>query len=148
MKKLSIAVIFFLTTVAAMATPLGRGPHFPGEQDFNERFPKATEVSCKVTGQFTKVSFTWQGLRLEAYYDMEGNPVATAREIAIENLPVAIQIGLRENYPDFTPTTAIEYTSETEGVTYFVNVESPQISYLLHVSTDGTTSVFKKMKKG
>jgi hypothetical protein len=147
MKKLSIAVIFFLTiAVTAFGTPAGTGPNFRGEQDFNKRFPNATGVTFKVTGQVTDVSFTWNGLKLEAFYDDQGNPIATARFIPVSNLPLSAQLSLRTQYPDFAETQVIEYDDENDGLSYYVTEVGLKVSYMLHVSTGGTISVFKKMK--
>ncbi len=34
-----------------------------------------------------------------------------------------------------------------DGLSYYVSVTGPKASYLLHVSTSGIISVFKKMKQ-
>jgi hypothetical protein len=147
MKKLSIAVIFFLTTAAsAFAKPAGTAPAFRGQEDFNKRFPNATEVNCKAYGQFTDVTFTWNGLQLQAFYTEEGDPIATARYILFSNLPLSVQMSLRKQYADFTDTQIIEYNDENEGLSYYVTEVGLKTSYMLHVSTSGTISVFKKMK--
>jgi hypothetical protein len=148
MKKLSIAVIFFLTTAAtAFAKPAGTGLTFRGQDDFNKRFPNATDViASKVDEQLTEVSFTWNGLKLEAFYDEEGSPVATARYIAVSSLPLSVQLSLSTQYSNFVDTEVIEYYDQNEGLSYYVTEVGEKASYMLHVSTGGSISVFKKMK--
>jgi hypothetical protein len=123
-------------------------PSFKGSEHFAQRFPQATNVDYKVKGQFTEVNFIWNGLRLQAYYDGSGNPVATSRFIEFNNLPLSVQMNLKKEYPSSVVTEAVEFTDASDdGLSYYVNVVGPKVSYLLHVSTSGTISVFKKMKQ-
>ena len=148
MKRLSIAVILFLTVIGTHANPLSRNeePTFNGANHFRRQFPQATGVNYKVKGQFTEVNFIWNGLQLQAFYDQEGNPLATARTIDKNNLPVNVQLNLQKNYSDGVVTAAIEYTDTSDGLSYYVTLATPKSTYLLHVSTSGDISVFKKMK--
>ena len=148
MKRLSIAVILFLTVIGTHANPLSRNeePTFNGANHFRRQFPQATGVNYKVKGQFTEVNFIWNGLQLQAFYDQEGNPLATARTIDKNNLPVNVQLNLQKNYSDGVVTAAIEYTDTNDGLSYYVTLAAPRSTYLLHVSTSGDISVFKKMK--
>lgn len=149
MKHLSIAVILFLTVLGSThANPLsGKDePRFVGIENFRRQFPQATDINCKVKGQFTEVNFIWNGLQLQAFYDLEGNPLATARAISHDNLPLSAQINLQKEYADGVIIGAIEFNDTTDGLCYYVTVASPKMTCLLRVSTSGEISVFKKMK--
>jgi len=122
-------------------------PHFKGMEHFLEKFPQATDVNCKVKGQFTEVNFIWNRLKLQAFYDGAGEPVATSRYITFDNLPLSVQMSLRNEYPSYAVTEAAEFNGTDEGLCYYVTVTGAKNSYLLHVSTSGTISVFKKMKQ-
>ena len=148
MRHLSIAVIFFLSVIGAVnANPLGGDDlNFIGSSNFKRQFPQATEISYKVKGQFTEVNFMWDNMRLQAFYDIEGTLLATCRPVAINNLPVAAQLNLKDQYPNGIARDAIEYNDPNDGVSYYVTLVNQKNSYLLRVSTSGTISVFKKMK--
>jgi len=149
MKRLSIAVILFLAVFGtAAANPTGDNDNlnFRGADNFRHQFPEATAVNYKVKGQYTEVVFTWNGLKLQAFYDLDGNPLATARVIDKNNLPLNVQLNLQKYYGTGYISTAIEYSDVNEGLCYYVAVVEPKSSYLLHVSTSGEISVFKKMK--
>jgi hypothetical protein len=144
MKQLSIAVIFFLSIIGvANANP---ELNFVGVQNFRHQFPQATAVSYKVTAQFTEVNFQWNDMKLQAFYDLDGELLATCRPVEVNNLPVAAQLSLKEQYPGSIARDAIEYNEPNDGVSYYVTMIGPKTSYLLRVSTGGTISVFKKMK--
>lgn len=148
MQKLSIAFILLITvSLSSFAgNPANNYPVFKGMEHFMQMFPQATEVDCKNKGEFTEVNFMWNGLQLQAFYDQDGNPVATSRMVTIDNLPLTVQIMLRDKYPGFIARSAIEFDDNTTGLCYYVTVVSAKTSYLLHVSTDGNISVFKKMR--
>ncbi len=149
MKHLSIAVILFLTVLgSANASPLGHKdePNFVGADNFHRQFPQATSINYKVKGQYTEVSFIWNGIQLEAFYDLEGNPLATTRTIDRNSLPVTAQLNLKRDFAEGVITSAIEFNDASEGLSYYVTVAAPKSTYLLHVSTSGDYSVFKKMK--
>src|ERR1700748_2308110 len=106
MKKLSIALLLLLTisvsTFADGHTTIT--PVFKGSEHFMLAYPAATDVACKSKGQFTEVSFIWNGLRLLAYYDMDGNPIATSRPVLYSSLPLSVQLSLKKQYPGYVTT--------------------------------------------
>jgi hypothetical protein len=148
MRHLSIAVILFLSVIGGVkANPLEGGDlNFIGSTSFKHQFPQATKVSYKVKGQFTEVNFVWNDMDLQAFYDTEGNLLATCRPLTLANLPVAAQMSLKDQYPGGIARDAIEYNDPNDGVSYYVTMITPKSTCLLRVSTSGTISVFKKMK--
>jgi hypothetical protein len=147
MKKITIAVILFLT-VAGSTYANGHGtlPEFKGVENFIKTFPGATDVDCKITGQFTKVDFTWKNLKLEVFYDKEGSLLATCRQIPFGNLPLSLQMSVNKGYPGLKPTEVSEFNDANDGLCYYVTASDMQMTYVLHVSVDGSIYVFKKMK--
>jgi hypothetical protein len=148
MRRLSIAVIlFFCVLNATMATPHGsEEPNFVGAYNFKREFPSATNISYKVKGQFTEVSFMWNNIRLQAFYNHDGELLATCRPIPESNLPLEAQLSLKKQYSDAIIREVVEYNDPNDGVSYYLTVATPKSAYLLHVSTSGAISVFKKMK--
>lgn len=147
MRHLSIAVILFLSVIgAANANPGGKELKFTGSSNFERQFPQATAINYKVKGQFTEVNFVWNDMQLQAFYDVEGNLIATCRPVGLSNLPVAAQLTLKNQYSGGVASDAIEYNDPNDGVSYYVTMHTPKATYLLRVSTGGTISVFKKMK--
>jgi hypothetical protein len=154
-KKLSIAAIIALTLISTAfanvsGAPVASGapntPHFKGVENFIKAFPQATDVNYKIKERYTEVSFTWNNLKLEAFFDREGSLIGTSRAMAINDLPISFQVNLKNDYPGFVATEAIEFDHVENGVGYYVTVVSLEKSYVLHVSNDGTIDVFKKMK--
>ena len=148
MKQISIAVILFftlLTTTRANTTDL-KDPTFRGVETFRHQFPDATDVSYKVKGELTEVNFMWNAMHLQAFFDLDGNLLATCRSIPTSDLSLTAQMSLKNQYPGYITREAIEYNDANSSVSYYVTMVGPKTSYLLCVSTDGMISVFKKMK--
>jgi hypothetical protein len=145
MKKTSIAVILFLTVIGStFANKVV--PDFRGSAHFRLHFPGATHIDHKVTGQFTEVNFTWNDLKLVVFYDRDGELIATCRIIPVGNLPLPLQISLQKQYEGFVPTEVTEFDDANDGLCYYVTVTNDKVTYVLHVSVDGSIYVFKKMK--
>jgi hypothetical protein len=147
-KQLSIAAILFLSiSLSSFAgNPVEKIPGFRGVEHFMSTFPQATGIVCKNKGEFTEVNFTWQGMKLAAFYDLDGNQIATSREISVDNLPLTVQLNLKKEYAGFIPKEALEFDDIDNSLSYYVTVVSIKTTYLLRVSADGSSSVFKKMK--
>ncbi|HEX9510663.1 MAG TPA: hypothetical protein VF939_09275 [Puia sp.] len=146
MKRLSIIALFALTLISTSFANKTANPDFKGLENFNKTFPQATEVVYKVTEKFIKVNFTWHNMKLQAFYDLDGNSIGTSREIAVKDLPLSYLLSIKKEYPGYEPTEAIEFDQTDSGLSYYVTVVSPQKAYVLKVSTDGTIEVFKKMR--
>src|ERR1700744_4156929 len=141
MRHVSIAVILFLSAIgAANANP---DLKFVGATNFEHQFPQATQISYKVKELFTEVNFIWNDMRLEAFYDFQGNLVATCRSVELNSLPVAAQLTLKDQYPGAVVRDAIEYNDPNDEVSYYVTMVGPKATYLLRVSTGGTFSGVK-----
>ena len=148
MKQLIFAVILFFTVLGTTRanTAYHKDPTFVGIENFKHQFPDATEITYKVKGELTEVNFSWNAMRLQAFFDLDGNLLATCRSILTSDLSLTAQMSLKDHYPGYIARDAIEYNDANTCVSYYVTMIGPKTSYLLCVSTDGMISVFKKMK--
>ena len=119
---------------------------FKGADAFKKSFPQATEVSYTVKKDFTEVNFTWHSLKLQAFFDRTGNYIGLSREISVKDLPLSYVININKEYKGFDITEAIEFDHSENGLSYYVTVIKEDRKYVLNVATDGSISVFKKMK--
>jgi hypothetical protein len=156
MKKISIAVILFLSVIGSSFGSVTKGvatgvtgkavPDFKGSDNFKMNFPQATDVVCKFKGQFTEVNFKWNDMQLQAFYDKEGNPIATCRSIQFNSLPVSLQTNFKKEYSGFVPTEVSEFDDANDGLCYYLTASNGEKTYMLHIAVTGSIYVFKKMK--
>ena len=116
-KRLYMPVILLLSiSLTSFASNTDKAPGFAGIESFNKTFPQAVITEYKSKGDFTEVSFVWNGLKLVAFYSEAGELLATSRTIALASLPVAAQLKLKANYSDYTPHNAIEFDDAENAI--------------------------------
>lgn len=148
MKKLSIALIAVLViSLSAFATTgPDANPHFAGMANFLKSYPHARVVALEAKGSFVKVSFVYNEKKLEAFYDMDGNMICSSHDISLQDLSAEVRQDIQKEYAGFVVREAIEIDQPDSRPMYYVTVVAPQKLYVLQIDTDGTISVFKKMK--
>jgi hypothetical protein len=145
MKKLTIIALMVIT-IASSAFAGDNNLDFKGADAFKKSFPQASEVSFTVKKEFTEVNFTWHNLKLQAFFDRQGNYIGLSRDISVQDLPLSYVMSINKQYKDFEITEAIEFDHSENGLSYYVTVVKEDKKYVLNVATDGSISVFKKMK--
>ena len=91
-------------------------------------------------------SVLYNNERMNAYFDTQGNLVASGRFIKVESLPLIVSKSLNEKYADASIIDVVEYI-EKEGTSYLVTIHSNTKEMVIHAFTDGSSYVFKKTKK-
>jgi hypothetical protein len=146
MKKVSIIALMVITIASTAFAGDNNALNFKGADHFKTIFPNATKVTYEVKKDFTEVSFTWNNLNLQAFFDKQGNLIGTSREIEVSSLPLAYVININKQYEGYDILEAIEFDHAENGMSYYVTVSNKEKKYVLNVTTDGSISVFKKMK--
>ncbi|MDR3715130.1 MAG: hypothetical protein P4L51_20140 [Puia sp.] len=128
------------------AFKLSGDPSFKGSENFVKAFPEAMVKSYETQGDKTKVTFTWNGDALEAYYDLDGNLLATSHQLIPENLPMSVKLQIRDNYKDYIIAQALEFYHTENGLCYFVMIRKDRKGLILQVTPDGNMNVVKRLK--
>ena len=90
-------------------------------------------------------SVLYNNERMNAYFDGNGNLIASGRFIKAESLPLIVSKSLNEKYAGATIIDVVEYI-EKEGTSYLVTIHSNSKEMVIHSFTDGSSYVFKKSK--
>jgi len=146
MKKVTIIALMVITIASSAFAGDNNALDFKGADAFKKSFPQASEVSFTVKKDFTEVNFTWHSLKLQAFFDRQGNYIGLSREISVKDLPLSYIMNINKEYKGFDITEAIEFDHSENGLSYYVTVIKEDRKYVLNVATDGSISVFKKMK--
>jgi len=147
MKKVTIIALMVITIASSAFAGDNNTLDFKGADAFKKTFPQASEVSYTVKKDFTEVNFTWHSLKLQAFFDRStGNYIGLSREISVKDLPLSYIMNINNEYKGFDITEAIEFDHSENGLSYYVTVIKEDRKYVLNVASDGTISVFKKMK--
>jgi hypothetical protein len=116
-------------------------------QAFRSEFSDAKNVQWKSLDDagLYQATFNFRDTELSAFYNVDGELVATARYISKENLPIMVTKAIGERYPEHVVGNVIEHISNG-STTYHVTLNSEKSSMIVSANGSGNLSVFKKIK--
>jgi len=147
MKKfiISMAVIFSLLTTVTFAS--GKLPvNEKVMQAFKKEFSNASNATWSIIeAGLYRVTFTYNNITADAYFDGEGTLVATGRDINENQLPLVVSKALNSKYAGADVQHVIEYTfnNETE---YLITLGTDRGTQIIKASAGGDLQLFKKIK--
>jgi len=140
----------FIATAASLAIAIGafaKGTSATNTVAFKQlkaEFKDAANVTWSSTQtNLTEASFEWNGQKLHAFYNADGDQVAVSREVSDDKLPLKAMQTIKSKYDGYKTLEAIEYNSAEEGLSYYVSLENANKKVILKVSVEGSVSVFK-----
>ncbi len=111
---------------------------------FENEFQKATNVSWVAAPTFTQASFTIDGKKMNAFYDVTNEMIGTSHKADFENLSEKAKQRIAKKYSDYTITEVIAFQSQEENC-YYVSAQNGLEKLILKVSND-MVLVFQKSK--
>jgi hypothetical protein len=148
MKKIifSAGIIFLAGFSTVFAND---GPAMVSKQvleSFKDKFSGASEVSWKEERELDVATFRFDGLIFFAYFDKQGEWVATARNILSSQLPIPLLMQLKKDYQGFWISALMEVDSQS-GTSYYITVENSSKTLLLRSTGYNDWAVNIKFKK-
>ncbi|RYF87332.1 MAG: hypothetical protein EON98_00825 [Chitinophagaceae bacterium] len=113
---------------------------------FNNSFKNASEVSWKVTSEYSKAEFVLNGQYVSAFYDNASNLIAVTRNISSFQLPITLQAKLKDEYASNWISDLFELSDEN-GTMYYVTVEDGDTKTTLKSNGTNAWSVYQKQRK-
>lgn len=114
---------------------------------FNEAYEKAADVTWKEKSGLYFGYFKQQDQDITVAYTPKGELFAVVRQVALSDLPVAIQQSLKENYSDCTVDANISELNMQGETSYYVTVDNKNSTRLLKFYEEGQDELVKKTKK-
>jgi len=146
MKKVIIALGLMAITLGNTAMAHDKEIEKNVQQAFNKEFAGAVDVQWYASDKYVQVDFTFNSMRLVAYYDHDGATLAVVRNIYFSSLPLALQLDLKKISKDSWITKICEVTNQ-DGTQYRVTLESAE--KMVQLSSNGVSGweVIKKEVK-
>jgi hypothetical protein len=110
---------------------------------FKAQFTGATDINWSITADYTKVDFTIEGEKVEAFYNSNGDVIGTSRKTEFKRLPLSAIQKIKKNYAKYRVTETIELELNGERK-YYLSVENESDRKILEVSLYGQVTVFDK----
>jgi hypothetical protein len=145
MKQLLILLLLLSSFTAKTFAAGKEGVPTATLEAFQKTFESAKEASWSWSKDFYKVDFQLNCQYLSAYYNEEGNLLATTRNILSTQLPLMAEASLRANFCDYWISDLMEVSNEA-GVSYYATLENADTKLIVR-SFDNSWTVWKKIKK-
>lgn len=146
MKKVIIALGLMAITFGSTAIASDKEIDKTIQQAFNKEFAGAADVKWQANDQYAQVEFTFNSMRLMAYYNNDGETIAVVRNISSSSLPLALQMGLRKIDKGYWITKICEVTTH-DGTQYRVTLDSAEKTVQLSSNGIPGWEVIKKEAK-
>ena len=115
-------------------------------ESFKTEFTTAQNVEWQAGDNYYRAAFTMNEQRVYAYYNMEGELVSLARYISSIQLPINLFSDLKNDYSKYWISDLFE-VSNSEGLHYYVTLETADTKLMMHSSNGGSWSTYSKNKK-
>jgi len=145
MKKIVFVLGFLMIMGASWA--------YPSEKvsqkvltSFKTEFTNAQNVEWETGNNYYRAAFTMNEQRIFAYYNVDGQLLSIARYISSIQLPVNLYADLKNDYSKYWISDLFE-VSNSEGLHYYVTLETADSKLVMHSGNGGSWSTYSKNKK-
>ena len=113
---------------------------------FKTEFTSAKDVEWETGNNYFKATFTMNEQRIFAYYNVDGQLLSIARHISSIQLPVNLYTALKNDHSKYWISDLFE-VSNSEGLHYYVTLETADSKLVMHSGNGGSWSKYSKNKK-
>lgn len=145
MKKLFITSALMLGLITATFANTDNLYKFRIAETFKKQFPTATDITAKKVGELTKISFTYNNIATDAFYNAEDELVVTSHPVDLNTLPSGSLEKINSKYQGATITEAIEFNDLDENTScYYLSLNKDNRRIILQVNGNGSISEKKR----
>lgn len=145
MKKLFFAALFAI----AIASSAFAGPgnvNINILNNFSSTFRDASGITWSASGDFAKATFTNNNVKMNAFYNINGDLIGTSKAISMDELPVGAKRTFAKKFGGYTVTEAIIFEAPEETA-YFISANNDSENVIAKVNQHEQVSIYKKTKK-
>ena len=113
---------------------------------FKSEFSTAQNVVWETGSNYFRAIFSLNEQRVFAYYTLEGELISIARYISSTQLPINLFSNLKNDYKKYWISDLFE-VSNSEGLHYYVTLETADTKLMMRSSNGGSWSTYSKNKK-
>ena len=139
--------------VLALLVTAGVCSAYPSERvsrkvltSFKNEFANAKDAEWETGNNYYRVVFTMNEQRVYAFYNVDGEMLSIARYISSVQLPVNLFADLKNDYSKYWISDLFE-VSNSEGLHYYVTLETSESTLVMRSSNGGSWSTYSKSKK-
>lgn len=156
MKKLLFVIALALLTTGTFAVEKTdkkddvKKVSYSALKQFEQEFGTAKDVSWKVNDQYVKASFTSEGKKMAALYDLQGSYLGAVEYLTYEQLPAKARTEIEKRFKDFNFSSALKIVNRPNSTgdfndvgTYWVDLTNDVKQLYVSVSPSLSVALFK-----
>lgn len=153
MKKLLFIIALALLTTGALAVEKTdkkddvKKVSYTALKQFEEEFGTAKDVSWKVNDQYVKASFTSDGKKMAALYDLQGSYLGAVEYVNYEYLPLKVRAEIEKRFKDYIFSSALKIVARPNTFndvgSYWIDLTNNVKQLYVSVSPSLSVSLFK-----
>ncbi|GEO12235.1 hypothetical protein [Segetibacter aerophilus] len=144
MKKLFLAALFAASLSSSFAQSLSQVDE-KAVADFEVAFRGASNVEWSSKNNFTIASFIQNDRKVEVYYNIDGDFVATTHQVKMDDVPTFAKRTFAKSYKDYVVKEAFKFQGYDE-VAYYISVENEKETLVLK-AIKGWVEVYSRTSK-
>jgi hypothetical protein len=144
MKKLLVifTVLGLIITTSSYATDTTPSSVL---NSFQNAFRGSKDAAWSTVKELYRVDFTLEDQKVSAFFNSEGNLIASSRNISLLQLPISLETGLKSDFPDYEITSLFEVDNEN-GTAYYATVKNSKREFTLESTSSGEWNKFNKQQ--
>lgn len=119
---------------------------------FNADFVNASNITWTVDRNFQKADFIYEGIKMTAFYNLQGDFVAVTQDIDAKAIPAAAKKEIADKYVGYAVKEVIVVQNNTElnpdadETAYFVDLKSDSKEVLVKLTPEAHVEFYKEVK--
>ena len=146
MKKILFAALIAVTMGTSAFAGSPAKLYSISETSFKSDFKNATDVSWTAGADYAKANFILNNVRMEAFYNQNGELIGTSKGITPDQLPVSAKRNFAKKFGSYNVKEAIRFEGADDAA-YYISAENDKEAVVVKISDNSSLSVIKKSQK-
>ncbi len=156
MKKLLFIIALVFVTASSFAIDLTdlkddvKKVSYATLRQFEDEFKSAKDIAWRINQQYVKATFTSEGKKMAALYDLQGSYLGAVEYLTYDQLPEKARTEMEKKFKDYSFSSALKIVGRPEGNsdfndlgTYWVDLINETKQLYVSVSPSLSVTLFK-----
>lgn len=113
---------------------------------FNNEFVRANDVKWKVSANLQKATFTLDGVKMSAFYNLAGEYMGATQTVQFKALPAKAKVEIGQKYEGYFAKEVIRLDANDDTTVYFVDLKKGNDELLVRVTPTANVYFFQTVK--
>jgi hypothetical protein len=135
MKKLFVIITILVTICAASSYAQSKTPSSV-LNSFQSSFTNSENAIWSIVKGLYRVDFIQDDQKVSAFFNADGNLIATSRNVTLLQIPMSLKSDLKKNFYDYEVSSIFEVDNE-DGIIYYASIKNHKTELMLESTSSG-----------